>query len=145
LLCIIGAKFLAALQFESPNQPEPMDKYTICCVPCFNEGIDSLRTCIDSITSSIYVEQRLLLFIVVDGVVTGYGNEKPTSQYVLDILSADPTRPPVCMYHSLGDGSLQLNFANVYSGTTSCKNGSVPYIVVIKIGDKKENRRPGNR
>jgi chitin synthase len=145
LMVIIGVKFFAALQFESDHSPEPQDKYTICCVPCYNEGAESLNTCIHSIADSIYAEQRLLLFIIVDGVVKGAGNDRPTNEIVLEILGSQSENPPLRMYQSLGEGSLQLNFAQVYSGVFAHQSQSLPYILVVKKGDQKEKQRPGNR
>lgn len=153
-MLIIGIKFFAALQFESTHEPEMQDKFTICCVPCYNEGVDTLKTCIHSIGNSFYAEKKLLLWVIVDGVVKGagilkcllQGNDKPTSELVLDILGADPSSsPPARMYQSLGEGTLGLNFSQVYSGFLAVEDGSIPYICIVKIGDQRENQKPGNR
>jgi chitin synthase len=65
LMLVIGIKFVAALQFEGRNDPEPQQKYVIVSVPCFNEGAESLKTCIHSIAASIYAAERMLIFVCV--------------------------------------------------------------------------------
>lgn len=145
LILIISIKFFAALQYESDTVPETQDAYTIVCIPCYNEGAESLRTCIHSIAESIYAPDRLLLIVVVDGVVVGAGNDRPTSAIVADLLGIDPGEPLYRMYWSLGDGSMQLNMAMVYSGYLAGTMQRLPYIVIVKVGDGKEVNKPGNR
>lgn len=146
LIGIIGMKFLAAIQFESQNAPQPQDKYVIAAVPCFNEGAATLEVCIKSIAASKYAEGHILLFIVVDGSVVGAGNDKSTDEIIVDLLSVDSSlEPPIRMYESLGEGSLQLNFARVYSGFYKHNTKPIPYVLVLKTGDHSESYRPGNR
>lgn len=65
------------------------------------------------------------------------------SQYSLadKPLLSSPTR----IYHSLGDGHLQINMARVYSGIFRSQGKSMPYIVVIKTGELSNNGNRGKR
>ena len=82
MVSIIGFKFLAALQFGRRRKPEDCtlafsspvspvtdihesdDKFVICQVPCYTEGEESLRNCIDSLTRLKYDDKRKLLFMI---------------------------------------------------------------------------------
>lgn len=109
MVVIIGFKFLAALQFGRKRKPEDYDKFVICQVPCYTEGEESLRNCIDSLTKLKYDDKRKLLFIICDGMIVGSGNDRPTPTIVLDILGADPSVDPEPLsFQSIGDGAKQV-------------------------------------
>ncbi|KAI5481543.1 chitin synthase, glycosyltransferase family 2 protein [Pseudohyphozyma bogoriensis] len=146
MVSIIGFKFLAALQFGRSRKPEDYDKFVICQVPCYTEGEESLKACIDSLTKLKYDDKRKLLFIICDGMIVGSGNDRPTPRIVLDILGADPSIDPEPLsFLSVGDGAKQHNMAKVYSGLHEAAGHIVPYIVVVKVGKPTEKNRPGNR
>ena len=110
MVSVIGFKFLAALQFGRSRKPEDYDKFVICQVPCYTEGEESLRNCLDSLTRLKYDDKRKLLFVICDGMIVGSGNDRPTPQIVLDILGADPTIDPEPLsFQSIGDGSKQVS------------------------------------
>lgn len=148
MVAIIGFKFLAALQFGRRRKPEDYDKFVICQVPCYTEGEESLRNCINSLTRLKYDDKRKLLFIICDGMIVGSGNDRPTPTIVLDILGADTTIDPEPLsFQSIGDGAKQVssvelwllsrialilsqhNMAKVYSGLHEAAGHIVPYIV----------------
>ncbi|GAA5975793.1 hypothetical protein JCM10908_005282 [Rhodotorula pacifica] len=146
MVVIVAAKFLAALQFGRKRKPEDYDKFVICQVPCYTEGEDSLRACLDSLTKLKYDDKRKLLFVICDGMIVGSGNDRPTPQIVLDILGADTSvEPEPLSFHSIGNGDKQHNMAKVYSGLHEAGGHIVPYIVVVKVGKPTERHRPGNR
>ncbi|ORY23277.1 chitin synthase-domain-containing protein [Naematelia encephala] len=146
LISTIAAKFLAALQLGSKRQPELLDKFVICQVPCYTEGEESLRKTIDSLAALRYDDKRKLIFIICDGNIIGSGNNRPTPRVVLDILGVDPNLDPEpLLFKSIGDGSRQLNYAKVYSGLYEFEGHVVPYVVVVKVGKPTETSRPGNR
>ncbi|GAA6024747.1 hypothetical protein JCM10207_008883, partial [Rhodosporidiobolus poonsookiae] len=146
MVAIVGFKFLAALQFGRKRKPEEYDKFVILQVPCYTEGEESLRNCIDSLTKLKYDDKRKLLCIICDGMIVGSGNDRPTPQIVLDILGADPTIDPEPLsFLSIGNGDKQHNMAKVYSGLHEAGGHIVPYIVVVKVGKPTERHRPGNR
>lgn len=110
MVAIIGFKFLAALQFGRRRKPEDYDKFVICQVPCYTEGEESLRNCINSLTRLKYDDKRKLLFVICDGMIVGSGNDRPTPTIVLDILGADTTIDPEPLsFQSIGDGAKQVS------------------------------------
>jgi chitin synthase len=145
MIIIIGFKFLAALQIQSDSNPEEQDKFVICCVPCYTEGIDSLKVTINSLALTTYPNNQKIIFVVCDGMVKGVGNDKFTPDIVLDILGCSGQQPPCRSYIALGDDMKQLNMAQVYSGQYLINNQSIPYVVVVKTGDLSETVKPGNR
>ncbi|BGP14296.1 hypothetical protein JCM10213_007731 [Rhodosporidiobolus nylandii] len=146
MVAITGFKFLAALQLGRKRKPEDYDKFVILQVPCYTEGEESLRNCIDSLTKLKYDDKRKLLCIICDGMIVGSGNDRPTPQIVLDILGADPSIDPEPLsFLSIGNGDKQHNMAKVYSGLHEAGGHIVPYIVIVKVGKPTERHRPGNR
>ncbi|GAA5861276.1 hypothetical protein JCM8547_008542 [Rhodosporidiobolus lusitaniae] len=146
MVAIVGFKFLAALQLGRKRKPEDYDKFVILQVPCYTEGEESLRACIDSLTKLKYDDKRKLLCIICDGMIVGSGNDRPTPQIVLDILGADPSIDPEPLsFLSIGNGDKQHNMAKIYSGLHEAGGHIVPYIVIVKVGKPTERARPGNR
>jgi len=118
---------LAALQLTPKRNPEMLDKFVLCQVPCYTEGEDSLRRTIDSLSALNYDDKRKLLFIICDGLIIGSGNEKPTSRIVLDILGVDPKLDPEpLLFKSVGEGSRAINYGKVYSGLYEFEGHVVP-------------------
>ncbi|KAJ3037867.1 hypothetical protein HDV00_001282 [Rhizophlyctis rosea] len=146
LVTVIGVKFLAALQFRRRQDPEDHDKFVICLVTAYTEGIESLAQTIDSITDLKYDDKRKLIFVVCDGMIIGSGNDRPTPRIVLDILGVDDSfDPEPRAFQSLGEGAKQLNMAKVYSGLYEARGHQVPFVVVVKVGGVGERGKPGNR
>ncbi|KAJ3056155.1 hypothetical protein HK097_007879 [Rhizophlyctis rosea] len=146
IVSVIGFKFLAALQFGSSKDPEEHDKFVICQVPCYTEGVESLSKTLESLAVLRYDDKRKLLFIICDGMIIGGGNDRPTPRIVLDILGVDPNYDPEPLsFQSLGEGDKQHNMGKVYSGLYEIQGRQVPYIVVVKVGKPSERSRPGNR
>jgi chitin synthase len=148
LCCVIGIKFLAALQLGSKARPSPQDKFVICQVPAYTEGEDQLRKGLDSLTALAYDNKRKLICVICDGMIVGGGNDRPTPKIVLDILGVDPKNdPPALEFKSVGAGSEQLNYGKVYSGLYEFEGNVVPFMVVVKVGKQSEQTKskPGNR
>jgi chitin synthase len=146
--CVIGIKFISALQFGSKRRPSPQDKFVICQVPAYTEDENSLRKALDSLTALQYDNKRKLICVVCDGVIIGKGNDRPTPKIVLDILGVDPkVDPPALPFKSVGPGNDQLNYGKVYSGLYEYEGNVVPYIVIVKVGKESEQTKakPGNR
>ncbi len=92
--------------------------FAVCLVTCYSEGEESLRTTLDSISTTDYSDKRKLLFIVADGMITGDGEEKSTPDICVSLLEAD-TRfgsPMPMTYASVGSGAKAQNRAMVYAG-----------------------------
>jgi chitin synthase len=142
LVCVIGFKFLAALQFGKKNMPENLDKFVIATVPAYTEDEDSIRRAIDSAARMRYDDKRKLLFIICDGMIIGQGNDRPTPRIVLDILGVpDTVDPEPLSFESLGEGLKQHNMGKVYSGLYEVQGHIVPFIVVVKVGKPSEVSR----
>ncbi|KDQ63949.1 glycosyltransferase family 2 protein [Jaapia argillacea MUCL 33604] len=139
-------KFLSALQLSPKRNPEMLDKFVICQVPCYTEGEESLRRTIDSLAALHYDDKRKLIFIICDGNIIGSGNDRTTPRIVLDILGVDPKLDPEpLLFKSIGEGSRALNYGKVYSGLYEFEGHVVPYMVVAKVGKPTERSKPGNR
>jgi chitin synthase len=124
-----GASVLAALQLSPKRNPEMLDKFVICQVPCYTEGEESLRRTIDSLAGLRYDDKRKLMFIICDGNIIGSGNDRTTPRIVLDILGVDPALDPEpLLFKSVGEGSRQLNYGKVYSGLYEFEGHVVPYV-----------------
>lgn len=137
---------LAALQLTGKRNPEMLDKFVICQIPCYTEGEESLRKTIDSLAALNYDDKRKLLFVICDGNIIGSGNDKTTPRIVLDILGVDPKLDPEpLLFKSVGEGSKQLNYGKIYSGLYEFEGHIVPYMVAVKVGRPSERSKPGNR
>lgn len=92
--------------------------FAVCLVTCYSEGEESLRTTLDSISVTTYSDQRKLLFIVADGMITGAGEKRSTPDICVGLLDADPRfgNPTPMSYTAVGSGSKQENRAMVYAG-----------------------------
>jgi chitin synthase len=120
---------LAALQLGGKRDPELLDKFIVCQVPCYTEGEDSLRRTIDSLAALNYDDKRKLLFLICDGNIIGSGNDRTTPRIVLDILGVDPKLDPEpLLFKSIGEGSRQINYGKVYSGLYEFEGHVVPYV-----------------
>lgn len=101
---------------------------------------------LNSLSQMVYEDKHKLLFIVADGMIIGTGNDRPTPRIVLDILGVDQALDPIAFkFESIGEGNKQLNYAKVYAGLYEIEGHTVPYIVVVKVGQPTERSRPGNR
>lgn len=146
LCSVIFFKFIAALHTPKMVQDQEFDKFIICQIPCYTEGEESIRKTVNSIATLKYDDNRKLIFIITDGMIVGSGNDKSTPRIVLDILGADESiEREALAYMSIGDGYKQHNMGKVYSGLYDYSGHSVPYIVVVKVGNISERQKPGNR
>ncbi|KAI8925500.1 chitin synthase-domain-containing protein [Entophlyctis helioformis] len=157
LVAIIGFKFIAALSFATQGNPEHREKFVLCCIPCYSEGADSLRLTIDSVATSRFDPQRMLMFIVADGMVVGSGNTASTPQILLTLLGVaeddrhaarllqESHEPAAAAFLSIGEGMKQSNRAKVFSGLYAKQGLLVPFVAVIKMGRPGETYRSGNR
>ena len=150
LVVVIGFKFIAAFQFMGKSSsPEILDKFVICCVPCYSENSASLRATIDSLASGTYTDKNKLLFIICDGMITGSGNSATTPELVLQILGIEndfsDKESNIFAFNSIGEGKNKYNRAKLFSGVYYNEGRQVPYVVVIKMGNPYESSRCGNR
>ena len=106
------------------NDPKLM--HTLIMVPCYSENYDSLKLTFDSIAETDYPSTHKTIFVVADGIIQGAENDKPTHQYVIDMMEIDKRfktedpknggEPPSFSYVAIADGSNRKNYAKVYAG-----------------------------
>ncbi|KAJ3122979.1 hypothetical protein HK100_011761 [Physocladia obscura] len=123
--------------------------YTIMLVTCYSESEPSIRATMDSLAATTYPDDRKLLFVVADGIVTGAGNRKSTPDIVLGLIEIE-TRlpyPQPAAYVAIADGVKQRNMGYVYSGRYVHSGHDVPVVVVVKCGapEERDSAKPGNR
>lgn len=132
------------------TRPEDNDsRHTILFVTCYSEGRDSIKGTLDSLVNTTYSDKHKFLFIVVDGIITGEGNDEPTSEICRNLLTlvdcSEDEEEPACEYNAIADGSKRLNRARVYTGYY----GFIPTILVCKCGTEAEaagsTHKLGNR
>ena len=104
--------------------------FAVCLVTCYSEGEESLRTTLDSISTTTYSDARKLLFVVADGMITGAGEKKSTPDICVSLLEADPRfgNPIPMSYCAVGSGAKAQNRAMVYAGHYS-KHDYLCYLV----------------
>ena len=92
--------------------------FAVCLVTCYSEGEDSLRTTLDSISTTQYSDSRKLLFVVADGMITGAGEKRSTPDICVSLLEPDPRfgNPMPMAYEAVGSGAKAENRAMVYAG-----------------------------
>ncbi|KAI8645101.1 chitin synthase-domain-containing protein [Parasitella parasitica] len=140
---------------EYPRVAEQSDivendpRHTILFVTCYSEGKESIQSTLDSLAATTYSANHKMLFIVADGVITGSGNSRPTSEICRDLLTLvdceHDQEEPAFEYEAIADGAKRINRARVYAGHYK----SIPAILVVKCGTEAEanpnNNKPGNR
>ncbi|OZJ05912.1 Chitin synthase 3 [Bifiguratus adelaidae] len=132
--------------------------HTICLVTCYSEGLDSIRTTLDSVATSEYPNSHKLILVVADGIITGKGNELSTPDICLSMMKdfvVDPDDVLSYSYVAIADGQKRLNMAKVYGGfyrydkhtVDRSKQQRVPMITIVKCGGPVEvdDPKPGNR
>lgn len=124
-------------------------RHTILFVTCYSEGRESIKSTLDSLAETTYSNNHKLLFIVADGIITGSGNSRPTSEICRSLLTLvdceQDEEEPAYEYEAIADGSRRVNRARVYTGYYKL----IPAILVVKCGTESEanpnNFKPGNR
>ncbi|UZJ54701.1 hypothetical protein CBS101457_004021 [Exobasidium rhododendri] len=132
-------------QATSGNEP-----YVVCLVTAYSEGEEGITTTLSSLAATEYPDQKKLLFVVADGMVTGSGEKSSTPDICVGLLEADARfgTPMPMSFISVGQGSKQHNMAMVYAGHYARAQGHrTPMIVVVKCGTPEESgdSKPGNR
>ncbi|GAB1521517.1 Chitin synthase, class 1 [Rhizoctonia solani] len=124
--------------------------YSVCLVTCYSEGESSLRTTLDSISATNFSDDRKLLFVIADGMVTGAGEKMSTPDVCVSLLEADPRfgNPVPMGYDAIGSGAKKANRAMVYAGHYTKAGRRTPTVIVVKCGTESEaasDKKPGNR
>jgi chitin synthase len=104
--------------------------FAVCLITCYSEGEDSMRGTLDSISGTTYADERKLLFIVADGMITGAGEKRSTPDICVSLLDADPRfgNPQPMSYMAVGSGAKKENRAMVYAGHYSQSQPCCPTV-----------------
>ncbi|KAI9323430.1 chitin synthase-domain-containing protein [Dichotomocladium elegans] len=132
--------------------------HTVCLVTCYSEGVEGIRTTLDSLATSDYPNSHKLLFVICDGIVTGHGNTKSTPDACISMMRdfvIPPSQVQPTSYVAIADGYKQHNMAKVYAGYYKYNDATVdplhqqrvPMITIVKCGTPEEatEMKPGNR
>ncbi len=94
------------------------DLFTVLLVTCYSEGEVGLRTTCESMAATDYPDDRKLLFLVCDGIITGSGNDKSTPDICIEMMEIeDEFKDPIPQsYFAVAAGVKQYNMAKVYAG-----------------------------
>ncbi|KAI9105452.1 chitin synthase-domain-containing protein [Phlyctochytrium arcticum] len=125
------------------------DMYTILLVTCYSEGKEGIKGTLDALARTDHPDDRKLLFIVADGLITGHGNDMSTPDMIISLMEQDSSLPPPepKSYIAIADGVKQHNMARVHAGYYVYDGHRVPMIAVVKCGTPPEasQPKPGNR
>jgi len=94
------------------------DLFTILLVTCYSEGEVGIRTTCESMAATDYPNDRKLLFLICDGIITGRGNSKSTPLICVEMMELCPEfrHPQPMSYIAVAEGVNQHNMAKVYFG-----------------------------
>ncbi|KAI9248379.1 chitin synthase-domain-containing protein [Helicostylum pulchrum] len=128
------------------------DLYTVLLITCYSENTEGIAATVESLSATDYPDDRKLLFLIADGVITGHGETMSTPDMCLSLITFDESNPAAknpesVPYIAVAVGSKQFNQAKVYAGHYVCKGHKVPLILVVKSGnpDEQGKPKPGNR
>ncbi|KAG1223444.1 hypothetical protein G6F35_004659 [Rhizopus arrhizus] len=126
------------------------DLYTVLLITCYSENTEGIRGTVESLSMTDYPDDRKLLFLIADGIITGHGETLSTPEMCLSLITFDDEsmkNPEPMEYIAVAVGAKQFNCAKVYAGHYVCKGHKVPMILVVKSGnpDEQGKPKPGNR
>ncbi|CAO0797536.1 unnamed protein product [Mucor circinelloides] len=128
------------------------DLFTVLLITCYSENTEGIQATVESLSATDYPDDRKLLFLIADGIITGHGETISTPDMCLSLLTFDESQPSMknpepMPYIAVAVGSKQHNCAKVYAGHYVCKGHKVPMILVVKCGnpDEQGKPKPGNR
>ncbi|KAF9113733.1 Chitin synthase, class 3 [Mortierella sp. AM989] len=133
--------------------------HTMALVTCYSEGIDGLRTTLDSIATTDYPNSHKLIVVICDGMIIGAGNNMSTPDICLSMMEDDLVPRDEVIAHSyvaIADGTKRHNMAKVYAGFYKYDDETVPdkklqkrvpVCLIVKVGGPTEQNmaKPGNR
>ncbi|KAI8149685.1 chitin synthase-domain-containing protein [Fennellomyces sp. T-0311] len=132
--------------------------HTICLVTCYSEGMDGVRTTLDSIATSDYPNSHKLILVVCDGLITGHGESMSTPDVCISMMRdfiVPPEQVEATSYIAIADGSKRNNMGKVFAGYYRYDDATVapehqqrvPMITIVKCGTPEEanESKPGNR
>ncbi|KAI7855224.1 chitin synthase-domain-containing protein [Circinella umbellata] len=126
------------------------DLFTTVLITCYSENTEGIRATVESLSATDYPDDRKLLFLIADGIITGHGETMTTPDMCLSLMTFDDEsmkNPEPKSYIAVANGAKMHNMAKVYAGYYVCKGHKVPTILVVKCGAPEEQGKPkaGNR
>ncbi|KAI9029042.1 chitin synthase-domain-containing protein [Phycomyces nitens] len=123
------------------------DLYSVMLITCYSENTEGIRGTVESLAATDYPDDRKLLFLIADGIITGHGETMSTPDMCLSLITFDDPamrNPEPKAYMAVASGAKQHNCAKVYA---VCSGHKVPMILVVKSGNPGEQGKPkpGNR
>lgn len=128
--------------------------YTLFLVTSYSESEEGVRTTLDSLATCNYPNDRKLVIVICDGLITGSGNSKSTPDIVLSMMekfTISPEKTNAYSYVAIASDAKRFNMARAYSGYYKYSDSTVPkekqiplpMLVVIKYGAEWEQNTPG--
>ncbi|KAJ2960045.1 hypothetical protein NQZ79_g4566 [Umbelopsis isabellina] len=126
------------------------DLFTCMLITCYSEGLESIQGTVESLATTDYPDDRKLLFVIADGIITGSGEKQSTPDICLSLMTFDNPADKEAQdmpYVAVAAGAKQFNCAKVYAGHYKSKKHKVPMVLVVKCGnpDEQGKPKPGNR
>ncbi|PHH67275.1 hypothetical protein CDD81_3044 [Ophiocordyceps australis] len=133
--------------------------HTMCLVTAYSEGLDGIRTTLDSIATTDYPNSHKAIVVICDGIIKGKGEAQSTPDVCLAMLKDHAVPPELVQpfsYVAVASGAKRHNMAQVYCGFYDYGPAShippdrqqrVPMMVIVKCGTPLEalEPKPGNR
>jgi chitin synthase len=95
------------------------DLYTVLLITCYSENTEGIRATVESLSATEYPDDRKLLFLIADGIITGHGETISTPDMCLSLITFDDQEmkePEPMPYIAVAVGAKQYNCAKVYAG-----------------------------
>ncbi|RCH97906.1 hypothetical protein CU098_000497, partial [Rhizopus stolonifer] len=119
------------------------DLFTVMLITCYSENTEGIRATVESLSATDYPDDRKLLFLIADGIITGHGETMSTPDMCLSLITFDESNPsakdPEAMpYIAVAVGAKQFNCAKVYAGhygksTIDSFSAAIPLILLIIV------------
>jgi chitin synthase len=133
--------------------------HTICLVTAYSEGLEGIRTTLDSIAMTDYPNSHKMMYVVCDGLIKGKGESMSTPDACISMMKEFAVMPEDVRpysYVAVASGSKRHNMAKVYCGFYDYgadsivpveKQQRVPMVLIVKCGTPAEAKsaKPGNR
>ncbi|POG73526.1 glycosyltransferase family 2 protein [Rhizophagus irregularis DAOM 181602=DAOM 197198] len=131
--------------------------HTIMLVTCYSEGLQGIKTTLNSLARTDYPTSHKLIMIIADGVIFGSGNDLSTPDICLSLMHEFVVPRDDVIAHSyvaIADGKKRHNMAKVYAGYYKCRDQhdhnkvlKIPIVTIVKCGgpDEQDEKKPGNR
>lgn len=95
------------------------DLYTVMLITCYSENTEGIRGTVESLSMTDYPDDRKLLFLIADGIITGHGETMTTPDMCLSLMHFDDPamkNPEPKAYIAVANGAKMYNRAKVYAG-----------------------------